>query len=399
MKNLQLPTLSNKPTTAEPYPFLFFMGWIFGAIGSALWPLLIYGFITFYPKDMHADLMTGAFLVFYSAGFLMTAIPQFTGTYAVTRKEWIGIFFATLLTFSTVFLQYRLPFHILLTINLTLLFLFCARRLKDMTSIPPPSFVFAVTGILIAILSGLGVSLQELTGSFAVWGLIGRNFLYNGFQLTLILGVGLFLIPNLLGHPNCNPGSRPGRIPSQSLIITFIKQTPTPLWILLSLFVFSFLIEALTFIKDSSMIGRGLRVLIFIFVGFKSWQIYRLPKHRSYLSIGLWLSCWSLLTGLLLPLFFPYLEIHMKHLAYIGGYGLMTLMISTRVMLAHSGYDMILERKSRWLLGVVILVLLAATTRTIARWMPEVHYLNHLNYAACAWMLALVCWAMTFRKK
>ncbi len=391
--------MMTQKSTYEPYPFFFTLGWLFGIVGVIFWPLLIYGAISFYPKEMHADLMTSAFLLFYSAGFLMTAIPQFTGTYGLTQGECLGVSMATLLTLGTGFLQNRLFFHMTLTFNLLLLFLFCARRLKGMTVTPPPPFVFALTGLLVAILSGVGMSLHEATGSFVLWNLMGKNFIYNGFQLMLILGVGLFLIPNLLGHPTCVPGINLKPLYSQNMMTAFIKKIPTPLWILMGLFLFSCFLETDETLPWTKPVGRSLQVLIFTFVSFKSWQIYLLPKHRSTLTIGLWVSCWLLLIGLILPILFPHLEIHLKHLTYIGGYGLMTLMISTRVMLAHGGQDMSLEKRSRWLIAALGFILLAATTRTIARLMPEAIYLHHLNYAACSWIIGLICWAMIFRKK
>ncbi|MCB0369519.1 MAG: NnrS family protein, partial [Bdellovibrionales bacterium] len=55
-----------------------------------------------------------------------------------------------------------------------------------------------------------------------------------------------------------------------------------------------------------------------------------------------------------------------QHLVYIGGFALITIMISTRVTLAHGPKDLSAEVASRALLGTMILFIMASTLRYIS---------------------------------
>src|SRR5690606_6854530 len=103
----------------------------------------------------------------------------------------------------------------------------------------------------------------------------------------------------------------------------------------------------------------------------------------------LWISGWSIVVGLLLNAALPAYSIHVMHLVYAGGMGLMTLMIATRVTLSHGRHDLSLESRSRILAATGALVVCAALTRVSAGWLPEV-YLTHLGYAAVCWIAAVV---------
>src|SRR5690606_39790595 len=63
------------------------LGLLFSIWAAAVWVLFGLGAKTPYPGRLHADLMIGGFLFLFSAGFLMTAVPRFTGAMNVTRIE------------------------------------------------------------------------------------------------------------------------------------------------------------------------------------------------------------------------------------------------------------------------------------------------------------------------
>jgi uncharacterized protein involved in response to NO len=91
-------------------------------------------------------------------------------------------------------------------------------------------------------------------------------------------------------------------------------------------------------------------------------------------------------------------RIHAIHLFYIGGLGLLTMMIATRVVLAHGSRKLLLEQTSRALFPIVGLTLLAAFTRLSAGISAKI-YLSHLAYAAGLWVLALGIWGYVFLKE
>jgi uncharacterized protein involved in response to NO len=372
----------------NPYRLFFPLGWLLGLAGAALWPLMLHGAIASYPKEIHADTMMGGFLVLFVAGFLMTALPRFTGTPGLEGWE-LTLFGASVLgVFSTVFLQNRLPFHFALLINLVFLLLFCIRRIRERTVLPPPPLIFVFAGLAGGIASLSCFMLHDLGGGAEFFKTLAQLFFYQGFQLCLVLGVGIFLIPNLLGHPTCTPPVTIGIRTPGSQHLPYLRFVPKPLWVVIALFFLSFYIQA----DVSERAGFAIRAAILALVSFHDWKIHRLPRVRSTVSIGLWASCWLLVAGLWLQVLRPSYDIHARHLTYIGGFGLMTFLIATRVTLAHGGHDMTLETKSRLLKAAIGLILLAAFTRTIARLMPEPVYLHHLDYAAWSWISGLALW-------
>src|SRR5215471_20977347 len=67
-----------KPT--DPYRIFFPLGIVLGAIGVSIWPLYYYGFTEGYSGRARAFVQTDGFLYAFIAGFLLTAVPRFTGT-------------------------------------------------------------------------------------------------------------------------------------------------------------------------------------------------------------------------------------------------------------------------------------------------------------------------------
>ena len=107
------------------------------------------------------------------------------------------------------------------------------------------------------------------------------------------------------------------------------------------------------------------------------------------------MSAWSLILGTWAPALFPSFAIHGVHLAFMGGFGLMTLMIASRVTLAHGGYGLELEANSKAIAITGVLILFAAATRVTAILIPN-SYLPHLAYAAMIWIIALGVWSWSF---
>src|SRR5215467_4086081 len=67
---------------SDPYRLFFPLGIILGTMGVAIWPLYYYGVTPGYSGRAHAFVQTDGFLYAFIAGFLLTAVPRFTGTEA-----------------------------------------------------------------------------------------------------------------------------------------------------------------------------------------------------------------------------------------------------------------------------------------------------------------------------
>src|SRR5215467_6399203 len=70
----------------DPYRIFFPLGIILGLMGVSIWPLYYFGITQGYSGRAHAFVQTDGFLYAFIVGFLLTAIPRFTGTDAPSLR-------------------------------------------------------------------------------------------------------------------------------------------------------------------------------------------------------------------------------------------------------------------------------------------------------------------------
>lgn len=353
----------------QPYQIFFPIGVLYGIWGTFLWILHALGWIA-YPGIMHAGLMITGFLFSFALGFLMTAVPRFTGARFASKNELIFATGLSLISFAGI---YPAVFSLIILIFIAIFFL---SRFRERIYTPPVHFIFIPLGIIIGILGSILIINDSP---------VGRVFLYQGTMLCFVLGVGGKLVTALLGW---------GALPTtQFESLGIKKKSKLPPWNVLIPFILLLLGFALEF-SDLLAFGRVLRAIAGFWVGIAAWKIHKLPAQPGRLSMWLWISCWGLVTGLWIYALVPNMGIHGMHFTFISGFGLMTLMIASRVTLAHGGYDLTLELKSKTLLWTSSLVILSAITRVIAPY--SLTYFNHLAYASATWIVAMVIWVIPF---
>src|SRR5262245_36269773 len=75
-------TMESHGRPTDPYRVFFPLGIVLGVFGVAIWPLYYYNFTQGYSGRAHALVQANGFLYAFVLGFLLTAIPKFTGTEA-----------------------------------------------------------------------------------------------------------------------------------------------------------------------------------------------------------------------------------------------------------------------------------------------------------------------------
>jgi uncharacterized protein involved in response to NO len=368
----------------DPYRVLFPVGAFLGLLGSAVWVLFWLEWLPYYPGALHPDLMVGGFLFIFASGFLMTAIPRFSGSFVATIWE-IAIAMAFALTLCFVSLrESRLAFHLVSLLALAFLSLFFGKRLLHRTHTLFPIFLFVGVGLFCGVLGCGFLLLSDLglvvTARYVVF---GRVLYYQGMMLGLILGVGLRLVPAIMGYGPlvCAHASVKGDR----------KLTEKHKLILAAcIFIVSFALEA--FVQQT--LGRTLRALLLTGAMLRALQLFQLPRFRNNLTFGLWFAGWMTIAGLWLYTAWPSYSIHGLHLLLIGGLSLMTLMVGARVTLSHGAFGTEFE-KSPWIGWLVLLIALSGIVRFLA---PFAHrsYFMHLATAAFLWLFAMLIWAVAF---
>lgn len=374
----------------EPYQIFFPLGLLFGMMGVAVW--VVFGFFpaTRFPSIFHSELMLGGFMWTFAMGFLMTAIPRFTGSRSANGFEKGILFLLVTGLFFAVILNRQKYFHLFFSLEILWISFFGVRRILRGAFSPPPSFL--LIGFGLAITFAANVSLAFANHLSADLKLLSMRLIEYGFPQFLILGVGSQLLPNILGtlpRPKTGP-----QLPGTPF------STPLPDKRIVFLFAVYGLILSAAYILEifvNFRLGCSLRALLITFILLFHWRFYKRPPRDVILTWGLWLSGWLLAISQWVMAWVSAYAIHAAHLFFIGSLSLMIFFVAARVTLTHGGYGQSLERSSKTLRVVLSLILLAMLTRVLAPFSKN--YPAHLAYAALIWILALFLWSALFLKK
>ncbi len=369
---------------ADPYRIFFPIGFFLGAIGVLSWLLFSVRQNGSYPGLYHSDTMILGFFLSIAMGFLMTAVPRFTGSFAATREE---ILIPAFLFLQIPWMMMWRPqwISLIALLQMILLIRFGIRRLRQGSSAPFPPFILVGFGLFCALLgsaikvAGLFFPLSQNPNSWA------RLLLYEGFPLGLLLGVGTRLLPFFIGAlpPQTAHPFQIGVKPHQE------RRFFLGLGLLL---MSSFLVEQFYL----PLLGQTLRYLLVSALLILRWPLFRLPP-KSAMAVGIWLSAWFLLIGGWPGIVWPAYQIHFKHLIFIGVISIMILSVATRVVVSHGGHPKILEVSSPALIGGLSLTTISLGLRLFAPVSPN--YFLFLGIAATCWTGGILIWLLGFFPK
>ena len=170
-----------------------------GIAGVSIWPLYYWGAIGGYNGRSHAFVQTDCFLYAFIVGFLWTALPRFAGTSIPSRAS--QYFVACLLVAAVVAFefQYFRGGHVIFVAVHAMVIAVAARRFIRRQHPPPETFVLVGFGLLSGMVGAIlaaGVAWELVPLGLDV---LGRRLLTEGMVLLLVLGIGGFLGPRLLG--------------------------------------------------------------------------------------------------------------------------------------------------------------------------------------------------------
>lgn len=387
--------LSLFPRQIDPYRVLFPAGIAFAFLATLVWTLFYSGLSGRYPGALHAGMMMGGFQLCLAGGFLMTAIPRFTGTSPATRPELafalylaLGLFLVGLLgSFGVVPDSWFTVGVFVYGVFLSLYFLL---RLMVRSHNPPASFIFVGVGLFCAV-AGSGLMAWNPMGADRF--VLGRSLLYHGMMLSLVVGVGTRLVTANLGWMEnpIIPLSHFGKKPS---FLSQLRSSYLGVSLLAILFIASFFIE----IFHSLHLGRIVRALIATWMIMTTWRLYRLPKSKTRMALWLWVSGWLIFTGMWLYSVVPSVAVDGAHLMFIGGFTLMVFMIASRVTLSHGGFDLSFEDTSPVYSVIGSVTAVVALIRFLAGIFPEARRDTVLTASALL-LITLGIWSATFLGK
>lgn len=339
-----------KRIAEEPYRIFFPLAVLGGVLGISHWFFYAMGWIPHYSALFHASIQIQVYMGSFVLGFLLTAMPRFASAPPASAVElliflvWIGLI--PIFYLSNHWTLGRLCF-LGWMISLAI-FAFKRFKRKDHSVQPPVEFIW----IPIALAQGIAGTLMVLREthkviSTPVFLKIGKLFMDQGFLLSLVLGVGAFLGPRLMGV--YKPEFIVGDQKDQKRIR--VKKVFTYLF-LGGLLLFSFILEGL----DFSKLAYFLRAFIVSAIYIPTRTINPKPLVQDPFVRLLWASFWMVFLGHWLLAFFPSFRTAMLHVIFIGGYALMTFAVSIMVIFSHGGMSSALK-KNAWPLSAIAVAL------------------------------------------
>ncbi len=361
----------------EPFRLLFPLGMLFGLVGVGHWLWYALGLNPSYSGFYHASIQIEAYLYCFIAGFLMTAIPRFAASFYTTRGElaavlgllvvlfvsagfgqwvWAGSCFAGLLLSLAIFIGRR----------------FAARRVPEVQ--PPVEFVWIFIGLLHGL---IGTALLVLGQAGILPPLllaVGRPMAQQGFVLGIVIGIGGFMGPRLMGH-----------LENQA---RWLRRREVSFHIGTGLLFFcSFWLEGAGAIRAAYLLRAAVATLE---LGRMS-RFYQSPRAKEEYIRMLRISIGMVLLGLWSAGLIPSFRVAAMHMTFLGGFSLMIFSMATMVVLSHAG-EVGKLKQPLWVLRIAgIGVGLSLLSRIAADLFPAAFF-QLLGAAAVFWMTAGLGW-------
>ena len=387
MVNMSSMTSDKHGSSADPYRIFFPLGTILGIAGVSIWPLYHWGLASSYSGRSHAFVQTDCFLYAFIAGFLWTAIPKFTGTRPPSRA--VQYFLASLLIAQLIVfeLQYFAAGHLLFILTHATFVVVVVRCFIRRQHPPPETFVFVGLGLLAGMAGAVinaGIALELIS---PVLDLLGKRLLTEGMVLLLVLGVGGFLGPRLLGFaqlPNFQNLEKLSGAEKPPRTVALRQEIYATAGFLL---VVSVIVEYGLKLPGLAWLRAGVATLV-ILMNLRPW---RTPVTRTTLAWCVWTAHWLLIASLWLVAALPKYRIDFLHVMFIGGFTLLILAVGTRVVLSHGGHALSEENRS-WPLRIGLVTgIIAMLARAGAPFSPD-SYFSHLAWAAVFWIPGMGIW-------
>jgi uncharacterized protein involved in response to NO len=369
---------------------LFFpLGALLGIAGVSIWPLYAWGVTSGYSGRSHAFVQIDGFLFAFIAGFLWTAMPRFTGTANPPRAVQHAVASLQVLAAAAFEFQYFFTGHLIFLVAYITFMAVAANRFVNRRHPPPETFVLVGLGLI----SGLIGSIINagIAGEIVQPGLdlVGRRLMTEGMVLLLVLGVGGFLAPRLLGFAQLPNFQQIGKASGPAGPPLSVTRRQSVFGIAGLILVGSIIVEYGFKVPVLAWVRAAVATLV-VFVNVQPW---RAPAVRTTLAWCVWAAHWFFVAGVWLVALLPKYRPDFLHVLFMGSFTLLILAVGTRVALSHGGHGLTEERRS-WPLRIGITTgLIALLARLGAPFAPNT-YFDHLAWAAVLWIGGIVLWGV-----
>jgi len=368
-------------TAPDPYRVLFPLGVAAALAGLVPWILVAVRVPLAWPGPVHAALMVQGFELAFVSGFLLTAMPAFTHGPRCTPVE-LGVVTA-LVAAHVVLRALDVPAAAWAFLAaLVALGFVVARRVRAGEAAPPEEFLLAGAGIAMGLAGAVVQVLVSLSLMPEAAERAGVRCVSLGMLPALVLGLGGLLVPTFarMSDPLSIAGvARAGERVRRRVFVVAVA---------------ALLVVAVN-LDFAGRVGAAgwCRALAALASTQLAWKLWRLPGRRDRLSWSIWTAGWCVALGFTAAAVWPLHRVEAWHVAFAGGYALLTLGIGTRVVVSHGGHAMSEEDVVLSALAVQALVA-AALVRSLGPVLDPTHATQHHAVAAALAIVALGGWLL-----
>lgn len=370
----------------EPFRVFFPLGTGLGLIGINHWLVYALGLAGSYSGFYHAGLQVGGYMLGFIAGFLLTALPRFAS--AAPAATWelaliLALFLAQPILLS---LGWWVAASAAFAGVLVFLAAFAGRRFASRQSGlgPPPEFVWILIGILHGLIGSAVMAGSQAGWLPARWLAAARPAAQQGFLLSVVLGVGGFMAPRLMGRGFLQVTS--SGVSAQDA--RRIRRRRVALHgVAGALLAASFLLEG----AGMAAAAYGLRAAVVTAELLWTTRFHRPPAVPDRYVQFMWVSLWVIVCGLWGAALLIRHRVAMLHVLFLGGFSLMAFAVGTMVVLSHAGEGERL-RRPLWVLRAVGWGLGCAIAARLAAELSPARFFPLLGAAAACWSVAGISW-------
>lgn len=372
------------------YAPLFVIAILYCIFGTFVWPLSFYFNIQSENIFLfHKLFMFGGFLSSFADGFFLTAFPGFTRTKRINNLFLILILILKALVFLSLFIDNIQLGLMSYLVSVIFVLTYGVRRYLSRDGVFPISLYFVFAGMFNSLLY-FSIKLYELKSNVTLDSATVENLIQVFFPINLMMGVGLKIIPVFFGLPvkNCFSIKKNRGF---DYVEHFRENRP----------VYYLLFFNLTIVFDMLnlvIVANLLRLCILSLIFINHFQIQNPPKVLSFVTIGMRISLWFVLIGMLLRCF-ESAFIFGTHIYFIGGVVSFTFMVASRITLSHAGFSLDFERKMKSIHLVVLFFMASA----ILRFLPFVtNFITYEHFILCSWLsliTAICIWIKIYGAK
>jgi len=366
-------------TTPDPYRVLFPLGIAAALAGLVPWILAATRVPLAWPGAAHAALMVQGFELAFVCGFLLTAMPAFTHGPRCTPAELGAV--TALVAAHVVLRALGLPFAAWAFLAaLGCLGFVLARRVRPGEAAPPEEFLLVGAGVALGLAGAVVQVLVSLGRLPEAAERAGVRCISLGMLPALVLGLGGLLVPTF------------ARMSEPLTIVGVAKAGDRPRRRAFVVVVAGLLVLAVNLdFAGLALAAAWCRALAALASTQLAWKLWRLPGRRDRLSWAIWTAGWAVALGFTGAAVWPVHRVEAWHVAFVGGYTLLTLGIGTRVVVSHGGHPM--SEEAAVLSWVAVGAIAAATlVRALGPVLDPARATLHHALAAALAVVALLGW-------